>query len=269
MIVEFQQQKNSFINVASLKANVKKLDESLIAPAKEEITCELAPEHAAEAIKNMDDIWKVSNYLIENHRYRDNMMFIVGINFGLRVSDLRLLRFSNLINDNLTFKDSFPVFETKTRKTRKRKMNRYITINNAVIEAVTLYLENKPGVCLSDYLFRSESTSGTDCGRPLERTTFDKILKKIAKECDLNIHMSTHTLRKTFAYWVMVRGGNDQRRLLLLQKIFGHSSPEQTLQYIGISRDEIAEAYRELNLGSREDLALIDSKIIEFTAEAV
>lgn len=266
MIVEFQRPNSNFIDVKSLRKNVIRLDESLIAPAKEETHCEIAPEHAAEAIKSMEDIYKVSNYLIENERYRDNMMFIVGINFGLRVSDLRLLRFSNLINDNLTFKDSFPVFEIKTRNTRQRKKNRYITINKAVIEAVTLFLEHTPGICLSDYMFMSRSTNGLEKGRPLHRSAFDKILKQIAKECGLNIHMSTHTLRKTFAYWVMVNGGNDQRRLLLLQKIFGHSSPEQTLQYIGVDREEIAEAYRNLNLGCANDHNLLDSKIIELEA---
>lgn len=267
MIVEFRQQNNGFIDVATLKSSVKKLDAGLISPATEETKCELAPEHAAEPIKSMDDIRRVSEFLIENGRYRDNMLFIVGINFGLRVSDLRLLRFCNLINDNLTFKDSFPVFETKTRNTRKRKKNRYITINMAVIEAVTLYLEHTSGVSLSDYMFCSQSTNGLDKGRPLDRHSIDRLLKKIAQDCDLNVKVSTHTLRKTFGYWVMVRGGNDQRRLLLLQKVFGHSSPEQTLQYIGISRDEIAEAYKELNLGMKDQL--IDSKIVEFVADAV
>lgn len=268
MIIQFQTTDRNIIDVKELRSRtmIKQLSKEMISPAREEVECEIAPEHTAEAIKSMDDIQRVSHYLIENGRYRDNMLFIVGINFGLRVSDLRLLRFSNLINDNLTFKDSFPVFETKTKNTRKRKKNRYITINNAVIEAVSLYLEHTPGVCLSDYLFSSVSTNGLNNGKPLNRKSIDRILKGIANDCNLNIHMSTHTLRKTFAYWVMVQGGNDQRRLLLLQKMFGHSSPEQTLQYIGIDREEIAEAYRNLNLGSSDNEVLVDSKIIELEA---
>ena len=128
------------INVASLKQNISKaLAETLISPALEDTTTELAPEHKAEAIKSMDDLIRISDHLIVHKRFRDNMLFILGINFGLRVSDLRVLRFSDLINPNLTFKDKFPVFEKKTRNTRTRKMNRYITINDAVIEAVTLY----------------------------------------------------------------------------------------------------------------------------------
>ena len=147
----------SYINVDTLKQNSRKLDAGLIAPAQERVEQELAAEHTAEPIKSMEDIMRISEYLISRERWRDNMLFIVGINFGLRASDLRLLRFSNLINDNLTFKDSFPILEKKTKNTRKHRRNRCVTINTAVVEAVTLYLEHTPGVSLSDYLFRSLS----------------------------------------------------------------------------------------------------------------
>lgn len=223
---------------------------------------ELAVEHAAEPIKSIDTIQRISDYLIEHERYRDNMLFIVGINFGLRVSDLRTLRFSNLINDNLTFRESFPIFEKKTRNTRKRKRNRYITINTAVVEAVTLYLEHTPGISLSDYMFTSVSRNGLGDGKPLANQSVDRILKGIAKELGLSEHISTHTLRKTFAYHQMLMSDNSSRKLLLLQKMFGHSTPMQTLDYIGITSEEIEEAYRKLNLGSRKHY-LVDSALVE------
>lgn len=254
----------NIIDVDMLRRNNRKLDAGLIAPAAEETHCELAPEHAAEPIKSMDDIFTISNYLIRNERYRDNMLFIVGINFGLRVSDLRMLRFSNLINDNLTFKDSFPVFEKKTRNTRKRKKNRYITINTAVVEAVTLYLQHTPNVSLSDYMFRSISNRGGNTNEPLSNKSIDRILKGFASDLGLNVKMSTHTLRKTFCYHQMLMSHNDSRKLLLLQKMLNHSSPAQTLDYIGITTEEIDAAYRNLNLGSACHNYLVDSNIIEF-----
>ena len=224
-VINFKEARASFIDVSSLRNNTsRRLAEGLIAPASEQTKCELAPEHAAEPIKNMDDIFRITEYLVSNRRWRDNMLFIVGINFGLRASDLRLLRFSNLINENLTFKDSFPVFEKKTRNTRSRKKNRYITINDAVIDAVTLYLENTPGVSLSDYMFRSESHNGSNNNEPIAVRSIERILKGIADDIGLNVKVSTHTLRKTFCYWMMVRGNNEPRRLLLLQKMLGHSS---------------------------------------------
>lgn len=267
-VISFQEvAQNRKINISELKSNTQKLTPNLIAQAREPTYCELAPEHAAEPIKSVDDIFRISDFLIKSGRYRDNMLFIVGINFGLRVSDLRVLRFSNLINDNLTFKDKFAVFEKKTRNTRKRKKNRYITINQAVIEAVTLYLEHTNGVSLSDYMFRGQSNRCVDSNEPLTIKSIDRILKGIAKDLDLNTKVSTHTLRKTFCYHQMVMSHNDSRKLLLLQKMLGHSSPAQTLDYIGITSEEIEDAYMQLNLGSVEHNYLVESNIVEFESK--
>lgn len=265
---------SSEIDISKLKQSARQLKAGLIAPAAEDVEYEIASEHTSEPIKSIDDINRITQYLIEQHRWRDNMLFIVGINFGLRVSDLISLRFSHIINNNFTFKDKFPIIEKKTKNTRKVKKNRYLTINTAVIEAVTLYLEHTPGVRLSDYMFRSESTGGNYNednkgdreNLPLSRCSVDRILKGIANDLNLNCKVSTHTLRKTFAYHQMVMSGNSQRKLLVLQKMFNHSSAAQTLDYIGITSEEIDEAYRLLNLGSLTCNYLADSTIVEVEA---
>lgn len=254
---------DNVIDLTALRRSSSNSLIGLISPAAETTRCELAPEHAADPIKSIDDINRISAYLISSGRYRDNLLFIVGINFGLRASDLRVLRFSNLINENLTFKDSFPVFEKKTRNTRTRKKNRYITINAAVTEAVTLYLEHTPNVRLSDYMFRSVSNHGGNQNEPLSIKSIDRILKGIAKDLNISAKISTHTLRKTFGYHQMLMSNNDSRKLLLLQKIFNHSSPAQTLDYIGITSEEIEDAYKKLNLGSKMHSYLVDSAIVE------
>ena len=164
------------------------------------------------------------------------------------------------------FRDRFSILEKKTKNTRKHKRNRYITINTAVVEAVTLYLENTPGVRLSDYMFRSESNNGSNQNKPIHRASVDTMLKGIARDLGLGNRMSTHSLRKTFAYHQMVMSGNDPRKLLLLQKMFGHSTAAQTLDYIGITSEEIDEAYRNLNLGSIAHNYLVDSTIMESDA---
>lgn len=256
------------VDLVTLKANTRRLQSGLIAASTEDTTVELATEHAAEPIKDIKDIFRISEYLIKQGRYRDNMLVIVGINFGLRVSDLCSLRFSNLIADNCAFRDSFAILEKKTRNTRRHKRNRYITINTAVIEAVTLYLEHTPGVKLSDYMFRSESNHGSSTNAPLSRKSVDRILKGIASDLGLGLKMSTHTLRKTFAYHQMVMSNNDPRKLLLLQKMFGHSTAAQTLDYIGITGEEIEAAYQALNLGGKNCYSLVNSVVVEDTAFA-
>ena len=258
------QNKDGIIDVNSVRNSGRKLREGLILPSSEDTKQELVQEHAAEPIKDINDIIRVSQFLIRERRFRDNMLFIVGINFGLRVSDLRMLRFSNLINDDCTFREKFSILEKKTKDTRKHKKNRHITINAAVIEAVTLYLENTPNVKLSDFMFKSISNNSDGSNRPISKQAIDSMLKGIAKELGLGNRMSTHSLRKTFAYHQMVMSGNDPRKLLLLQKMFGHSTAAQTLDYIGITSEEIDEAYRLLNLGSVTQNYIVNTDIKEF-----
>lgn len=231
-------------------AKNRRLDAGMIAPAETPVQMQLATEHASEPIKSVDDINRISEYLVQNGRYRDNMLFVVGINFGLRVSDLIRLTFSHLIDDNFCFRVTFPILEMKTRNTRKVTRNRYITINDAVVEAVTLYLTHNQ--CkLDDFLFRSESNNGRANGKHISRAAVDTIIKGVCSDLGITAKVATHTLRKTFGYHQMVMSGNDPRKLLLLQKIFGHSTAAQTLDYIGITQEEIADAYLGLNLGSK------------------
>ena len=262
---------NSTINVKAIQSNSRKVSSGLLAPATEPVEQVLAVDHTSEPIKSLDDIQRISDYFLQNGKYRDNMLFIVGINFGLRVSDLRLLRFCDLIIETpqgQMFKEGFPVFEVKTRNTRKRKKNRYITINDAVMEAVLTYLTHTEGVSLSDYMFMNESNNrgkvgDTSSAKPLDRKSVDRILKGVGEALNLDIKISTHTLRKTWAYHQMVMSNNDPRKLLLLQKMMGHSSAAQTLDYIGITGEEIQEAYKMLNLGSTSKNYLVNSTVVE------
>lgn len=256
---------SQIIDIRRITSN-RVLKAGMIAPATEEISVEVAGEHTSEPVKNIEDIQAISDWFVSNGRYRDNMLFIVGINFGLRVSDLLTLRFSHLIDDRFCFKTTFPILERKTKNTRKVRRNRYITINDAVIDAVTLYLENTPNVRLSDFMFRGESNRCGSANAPMHRNSVDRILKEVGGKLGLGIHMSTHTLRKTFAYHQMLMSNNDSRKLLLLQKMFGHSTAAQTLDYIGITGEEIAEAYMRLNLGKRTKPYLVDSSLDETVA---
>lgn len=243
------QNSSGTINVRTVENSIRKVNSDYLKPAQEEVQIDIAGEHTSEPIKNIEDINRISAYLITNNRYRDNMLFIVGINFGLRVSDLVKLRFAHLIDENNNFRRTFPILEKKTRNTRKNRKNRYITINDAVMDAVVLYLQHNPSN-LDDYMFKSESNHGCNSGKPLDRKSVDRILKGIAEDLNINAKIATHSLRKTFGYHQMVMSGNDPRKLLLLQKMFGHSTSAQTLDYIGITGEEIEEAYLNLNLGS-------------------
>lgn len=265
---KFPENTKSFnCNKSNIMDSRRTLATGIIQPAEKPINIETANEHTAEPIKSIEDINRISQYLLSSQRYRDNMLFIVGINFGLRISDLLQLRFSQLINEDYSFKTTFPILEKKTKNTRKVQRNRYISINNAVVDAVSIYLMHNH--CkLDDYMFRSESNRGSNQNKPMSRMSADRILKNIADTLHLDNKMATHSLRKTFAYHQMLMSNNDPRKLLLLQKMFGHSSVAQTLDYIGITGEEIEDAYMQLNLGGC-NTCLVDSHIEENTMQPV
>lgn len=262
--VDFSKQNTDTIMISTLeRSRVTPITcQGLIAPAVEDTSYDVANDHASEPIKRIEDIYAISDWFVSRGRYRDNMLFIVGINVGLRASDLLTLRFSHLIDESFQFKTTFPILEKKTRNTRKVQKNRYVTINEAVKDAVLLYLQNTKDIKLSDYMFRGSSNRCSGENKPMQRRSMERILKEVGTALNLDIHIATHTLRKTFAYHQMLQSHNDPRKLLLLQKTFGHSTSAQTLDYIGITSEEIAKAYTDLNLGSRRP-SLIDSVIDE------
>ena len=65
--------KQGFINPQRVNSSRRRLEYGMIQPAEEQVHIELANEHTAEPIKSLDDIDRISEYLINNGRYRDNM----------------------------------------------------------------------------------------------------------------------------------------------------------------------------------------------------
>lgn len=208
--------------------------------------------HAAQPVDS-DDIRRVSEYFTERGKWRDNMLFIMGINTGLRVSDLLDLRFESLIASDKTWRRSFLVWDRKTRNTKKEKLVREITINDAMKWCVQLYLEHTPDVSLSDYMFRSESNHGGNRNQPLHRNNVSKILKDAMAHIDPDKQISSHTMRKTFGNYHRENAANADEMMYILQKTFGHSSEKQTLEYIGITDKMVASMYTDYNIGLPED----------------
>ena len=218
---------------------------------------------AAEPLKNTEDIMRVTQWLVSHHRYRDNLLFVMGINFGFRAGDLLELRVGDILEaDGSAYKDKVTKTEEKTGKLRS------VFMNQAVMAAADLYFDDiaRRGqtVSLNDYLFTSESNNKSYKEGNSARLTLrslDRMLKEVINhECHVEANISTHSLRKTFAYHVIINAPDRSRAIEFLQKMFGHSSAAVTLRYAGITDDEIQETYHELNLGLRNDFVASSKK---------
>lgn len=167
--------------------------------------------------------------LLKHSSYRDYFMFVLGINTGLRISDILPLKVKDVRNlDHIT------LVEKKTSKTKKKNKERKFRINKELRVEIQEYTN---GMADDDYLFPSQK------GGHIKRIRAYEILKEAGEHAGIG-EIGTHTLRKTFGYHFYKR----YKDVAVLQAIFGHSAPSITLRYIGISQDEIDNFLDDFNL---------------------
>jgi len=161
---------------------------------------------------------------------RDYLLFITGINTGLRISDIIKLKVSDVLNEDGTVKSHICINEQKTGKRKRFK------INDTLAREFLEYCKN---LKMTDYLFSSRKGKN----EPITRVQAYRLLNAVALRIGLE-EIGTHTLRKTFGYHFYRK----TKDVALLQKLFNHSSPSITLAYIGIEQDEIDEAYDDFEI---------------------
>ena len=67
---------------------------------------------------------------------------------------------------------------------------------------------------------------------------YRKKLKKAVESIGITSPVSTHTLRKTFGYWIYKMHMFDPNCLLSLQKLFNHADLQTTMIYIGLIEEK-------------------------------
>lgn len=203
-----------------------------------------------DEIKSMIDVFnkhidEASTPNLKRVACRDKMLFIIGINVGLRASDLRLLTwdffFEKMPDGSLRFRDGYNLRPKKTSKTGKYVSLRF---NRVIREVIEWYIEQYPIENMMDYVFRSRAL-----GEPITVNGMCRLIKTAAKEAGIKQNVGSHTLRKTFCRRVYDNAQDKGHALLVLQKILNHSSSAITLNYIGIVQDEMDSVFDGLNLG--------------------
>ena len=186
-----------------------------------------------EAIKNIRDISKIKQFLLGKDNKRDYLLFVLGINVGLRIGDLLSLKVKDVIDESGKIKGAVIITEQKTNKKRQFELNK------SAREAVNLYLSSTKPLNSGTYLFASRKGN-----KPLTTRSAHKIIKTTLRELGIKGNYGTHSLRKTFGY----HRYNSGVKVETLQKVFNHSSSTVTLSYIGIDREVICDAYNIINL---------------------
>lgn len=174
---------------------------------------------------------KTIKFILKNRSLRDYCLFVLGINSGLRISDLLKLCVADIL-DRGKIKERIELREKKTGKFKD------FPLSKGTRQALAEYLKSRE-YQLNEPLFISRTNKGF-----LKRQQAYLILNDVARQVGIKEKIGTHTLRKTFGYHAYNSGYDIE----LIQKLFNHSAPSITLRYIGITQDDMDEVYLNLDL---------------------
>ncbi|WP_347861553.1 tyrosine-type recombinase/integrase [Salimicrobium sp. PL1-032A] len=169
---------------------------------------DVQPIRSKQKIEDMK--WSLRRHCKE----RDHILFLIGINTGLRVGDLLKLK-----TKDLRRKKKVTILEGKTNKAR------LINLSN-IYEEVQEYIKIND----SEWMFPSRKGDKT-----ISTVQAYRQLNKASDMVDMPDGIGTHTLRKTFGYWFY----KQTKDVAQLQNILNHTHPRITLDYIGITDEEI------------------------------
>jgi len=177
-------------------------------------------------IRDLKQINDMKEFLMSRNE-RDYLLFVLGINSGLRISDLLKLTVEDVKNGTITIRE---------QKTSKAKQ---FALSDTCTKAIKHWL--KTSGLTAGTLFPSEK----DRSKPITKQSAWRILNVAADYCGITENIGTHSLRKTFG-WHSYRNGAE---IGYLQSCFNHSSQAITMIYLGITEDELNEkVYLRSNL---------------------
>lgn len=178
-----------------------------------------------EPIRDKENVNAVSDYIKERYGEKYFIMFEIGIHTGMRISDILNLRVSDIRG-----KDELVIKEQKTSTRKKKNTERFIGINSRLRSEIATYTKGMNG-----YWYMIHQAANNN--RPVSRAYCYRVIRSACDAIGIS-HGGTHTMRKTFGYHYYRKN----KDVAFLMRMFNHSSPDITLRYIGISREEIREA---------------------------
>lgn len=210
------------------------------------VSSEVYPFTSEEEIKSMIDVFNkhIDEAPDENKKQiacRNKMLFLIGINLGIRASDLCGLKYNFFMNNDGTFKEFYSLQPKKTKRTGK-----YVKLffNETVKKAITDYISEYPMESMNEYLFKSRKGD-----KHITEISLGRIIKDTAEEVGIEKNICSHSLRKTFGFWAWHNAEDKNKALVILQQIFNHSDTATTAKYIGITNDEMSDVFNSLDLG--------------------
>jgi integrase len=191
-----------------------------------------------EPIRDRKKLAQIKNLLRGQERFRDLLLFVVGINSALRISDLLELKVAHFLDEQGKIRQRFWI------KEQKRSKRQEVVINESIREALKEYWSAYPGIKekQENYIFFNPEFN--DYSHPIKRGQSWKFITSICREVGLRGNFGTHSLRKTWGYHARMQGVD----LALIMHKLNHESIAYTKRYLGITDDELQAVAQRLNL---------------------
>ena len=190
---------------------------------------------SSEPIKDEEDVRRVCRYFADNGNNLMLTLFVLGVNTAYRILDILSLRWEEVITSGAV----------STNRPEKKTAKRRLVYLNDTVQAALANWHAECGDCAAGYVFASPRKPDA----PVTRQYVDRQLKQAVADLGIAAHAGTHLMRKTFAYHHILQAKDRSRALEQLMLLLNHSNVMTTLRYAGITKDEIAEAYHDVQLG--------------------
>ena len=188
-----------------------------------------APKRGAmikvEPIRDPQDIKRIRQDLRQKKNPLQFALFVVGINTGLRASELLSITAGQV--RGLCAGDSLQIKEQKTGNLRQ------IILNGESVKAIEKLFKYRD-YSDSDPLFLSSR------GGAIKTATLHKYVKRWTAERKIRGNFGSHTLRKTFGYQRRVTHGQSMAGVMAA---LGHKNPSHSFAYLCIQPDEVRSVY--------------------------
>ena len=178
---------------------------------------------------------------------RDYAVLRLLLETGLRKSEVRSLRYSNIQNHNGG--KTLVVKSLKKRKVRgkdgykEKNLFREIPLNDSLVFAVDRYRDVEQ-LGPDDYIFRTIKT-GQYQSRPLSRKAIDLLCREYLLKAGIKKRITPHSFRRTFATTVL-RNGSD---LATVKELLGHEHLTSTQVYLLTDFKQKRAAIETVNYG--------------------
>jgi len=194
--------------------------------------------NVVKAIKSEATIRAIKGIISKNktaNTSRNFLLWIIGTNTGLRISDILALRLKDVLDNKGKIRESLEITEKKTKRPRD------IAIRPPVKSALERFFRDTGSYDPNEYLFKDRRRGKEDINKPITRVRAWQMINDWGRKAGVNYKIGCHSLRKIFGSYAFKAG----IPLIYISEELGHRNVEVTKRYLGITADETKNAFKD------------------------